>query len=242
MLRVKTLLFLGLILFLTGCSGFDKNANTPDGAYAIAEEFEKDDRYEEAIRRYTEVKNKFPYSQFATKAELKIGDVHFLAESFPEAQAAYQSFRELHPKHPQSDYVLYKLGQSIYNQLPSTIDRDLTVASEVLEAFNELLKTFPKSEYAKDAREYRDKTLQMLAEKEKYIADFYFGRKEYAAALSRYENLYRRYPNLGFEPHALLRAYQSALKLDQTEKANSYRSVLKAKFPNSSEGQDVRGE
>ena len=61
-------------LLASGCASNERNANTPEGAFAIAEEYDKSERYEESIRRYTEVKNKFPYSNFAAKAELAIAD------------------------------------------------------------------------------------------------------------------------------------------------------------------------
>ncbi len=118
----------------------DRKSDTPEGAYAIAEEFDKDERYEEAIRRYTEVKNKFPYSNFATKAELAIADVYYKQESYPEAQVSYQAFRELHPKSPQADYVVYRIGLSYFQQLPTTLDRDLTVAREAISNFDDLIK------------------------------------------------------------------------------------------------------
>lgn len=235
MLRVISALL--LFSFLLGCSSLDKKGDTPEAAFQIAEEFEKDDRFEEAIRRYKEVKNKFPYSSFAAKAELKIADIHFKNEEFSEAQIAYQSFRDLHPKHPQSDYVAYRIGLSYYNQLPDTIDRDLTLATDTIAAFNDLLKKYPQSEFVKDGNSYKEKTLTMLAEKELYVADFYYRQKQFDAALGRYEGVMKKYSGLGADPRALLGASRSARRAGHNEKANQYARTLKAKFPDSSEAQ-----
>ena len=136
----RFLLFPLLFSTVLACTTMDRKSDTPEGAYAIAEEFDKDERYEEAIRRYTEVKNKFPYSNFATKAELAIADVYYKQESYPEAQVSYQAFRELHPKSPQADYVVYRIGLSYFQQLPTTLDRDLTVAREAISNFDDLIK------------------------------------------------------------------------------------------------------
>lgn len=238
--KIIQIFLLNSLIVYSGCSSLDKKSDTPEGAFKIAEEFEKDDRYEEAIRRYKEVKNKFPYSQYAVKAELKVADVQFLSEEYVDAQISYQSFKELHPKHEQIDYVVFRSGLSIYNQLPSTIDRDLTLAKEVVETMDELLAKYPQSKHVKEATEYRAKTLKMMAEKEKYIADFYFKRSDWLAALGRYEDLYKKFPNSGFEPYALLRASQSAEKISESQKANAYLTLLKSKFPQSSEA--LRGE
>lgn len=235
MLRVIFAILLLSSLF--GCSSLDKKGDTPEAAFQIAEEFEKDDRFEEAVRRYKEVKNKFPYSSFAAKAELKVADIHFKNEEYAEAQIAYQAFRDLHPKHPQSDFVAFRIALSYYNQLPDSIDRDLTLAGDTIAAFNELLKKYPQSEHVKEGIAYKEKTLKMLADKELYIADFYFRQKQFEAALGRYEGVYKKYPGLGADPRALLGASKSARRAGQNEKANQYAQILKSKFPDSSEAQ-----
>ncbi|WP_413289603.1 outer membrane protein assembly factor BamD [Bdellovibrio sp. HCB337] len=242
---MQRLKFLPLLLVFSGliaCSSMDKKSDTPEGAFALAEEFDKDERYEEALRRYTEVKNKFPYSNFATKSELAIADVYFKQESYPEAQVSYQAFRELHPKHPQVDYVMFRVGMSYYNQLPSTLDRDLTVAQDVISSFDEFIKRFPTSQYTKEAGEKRTETLKMLAGKEEYIAAFYFKREMYDSALSRYETLISTYPTLGFDEKALYGATMSANKIGDSFKAQKYLKELMAKFPQSSEAQRAQKE
>jgi outer membrane protein assembly factor BamD len=62
MLRViiSVLLLISSISLLSACSSADKKSDTPEGAYAIAQEFDKDERYDEAIKRYQDIKNKFP--------------------------------------------------------------------------------------------------------------------------------------------------------------------------------------
>src|SRR5262249_18604911 len=153
------------------------------------EKFEKDERYEEAIAQFNTVKNKFPYSKLATEAELKVAEINFKREEFVEAQNAYQVFKEMHPSHPKIDYVTYRLGLSFFNQLPSTIDRDLAVAERAILYFDEVIQSYPQSSHVKDAREYKTKSLKMLAEKEYYVGHFYFIRDFYDSALTRFEGL-----------------------------------------------------
>lgn len=242
-LRVITHSALLLSLFgYVACSSIDKNSNTPEGAYALAEDFEKGDRYEEALRRYNDVKNKFPYSNFATKAELAVANVYFKQESYPEAQVAYQSFRDLHPKHPQIDFVTFRVGLSLFNQLPTTIDRDLSLANETINSFTDLIKNYPRSEFISEAREKRDATLKMLASKEEYIADFYFKREIYDSALGRYEGLYQKYSGLGFDLKALSRAALSAQYVGDTAKAKKYAALLYRNFGDSKEAAQVKKE
>lgn len=244
MLRVmmetcRALAMVVLLGTLISCASEEKNSDTPEGAYAIAEEFAKDDRYEEAIRRFNDVKNKHPYSKYATMAELAIADTYFKQESYPEAQVSYQTFKELHPKHPQIDYVTYRLGLSFYEQLPETEDRDLSLAQSSIIYFDEVLTLYPNSNYAKEAQEKKTAVLTKLGAKEMYIADFYFKRKAYASALSRYEGLLKAYSGLGFDASALSRAAQSAAHAGELDRAKQLIQRLRSQFPGSGELADA---
>ncbi len=231
-----------LILFLvssisvfTACSSDDKKSDVAEAAFLNAQEYDKDERYEEAIKRYQEVKNKFPYSKYATMSELAIADAYYKQESFSESQVAYQAFKDLHPKHPQIDYVTFRLALSFFSQLPPTIDRDLTLAGSTILYFDEVTTQYPNSEYVKEAKEKKEATLKMLAGKEDYIGEFYFKREKYDSALSRYEGLLKRYAGLGFDAKALSRAAISASKMGEPDKAKKYLNDLQSKFPDSEE-------
>ena len=239
---LKLLFIFMFSAFVFGCASDDKKGDTAEAAFKIAKDYEDADRYQIAIQRYTDVKNKFPYSSYATLAELAIADVHYKNEDYPEAQVTYQNFREFHPKHPKTDYVIFRTGMSYYMQLPDSIDRDLTLANDAIYNFNELLKRFPSSEYASQAEEYRKKAFTMLNEKELYVADFYLTQEYYDSALSRYESAYKKFTGIGLEPRALKGAIKCAAELDNKEKQKTYTDILMSKFADSSEAKDVKKE
>lgn len=230
-------------LALSACSSGEKfDTSTPEGAFKQAEEFEKDERYEEAVAKYTDVKNKFPYSKLATQAELRVADVQYKREAFIEAQGAYQLFKEFHPKHPQADYVTFQLAMSYFNQLPSSIDRDLSVAERAIAYFDELITNYPSSQYVAEAKTHRTEALTMLAKKELYVADFYSKREKWDSALKRFETVLKQYPNLGMEPIALLGAARSALKAGEKERGENYLKTLYSQYPNSDEARRAKNE
>lgn len=243
----RSAIFLGFALHfaawaLVSCSSDDIKSDNPEKAYAIAQDYEKEERYEESLRRYNEVRNKFPYSKYATMAELSVADVYYKQESFPEAQVAYQSFKELHPKHPQVDYVTFRLAMSYYQQLPGTIDRDLTLAHNAISTFEEMISQYPNSTYLAEAKEKLKDSQLKLAQKEEYIADFYFKKEIWSSALTRYESLYQKHQGLGFEAKALSRAAISAKRTGDLDRAKKYFSVLGQKFPDSDEYNEAKKE
>lgn len=240
---MKPLVIMALSLFLVNCSLSESyDTNTPEGAFKLAEKFQKSSRFEEALAQYNEVKNKFPYSKLATEAKLRIADIYFERGEYPEAQASYQSFKELHPNHPRADYATYQLAMSYYKQLPPTIDRDLSLASRAMIYFDEVSSTYPNSEYAPKAREGKENILKMLAEKEYYIGNFYFIREHYLAALGRFEELLNKYPGLGLDKEALYRAAISAYRVKEYPKAKYYYERLISQHGNSDEARSAREE
>lgn len=231
------------LVFAVGCATVEKyDVATPEGAFKQAEEFEKDERFEEAIQKFSDVKNKHPYSRFATESELRIADLHFKREAFIESAASYQLFREFHPKHPRTDYVTFRLGLSYFNQLPGTIDRDLTVADKAILYFDEVSNNYPSSEYVTEARAKRNEALHMLAEKEMYVANFYSKRQIYDSALKRYEFLIRTYPNQGFDAPALYGAAFSAFRSGEKERGEQHLKNLYSLYPSSDEAKRAKNE
>ncbi len=239
---LKLLFILSVFQLFVGCASDATRAETPEGAFKIAQEFEAADRFEIALIKYSDVKNKFPYSSYAVLAELAIADVQYKRESYPEAQIAYQNFRELHPKHPKIDFVIFRIAMSYYLQLPETIDRDLSLAQDAIYSFNEVIKLYPNSEHLKDAREYREKSYVMLVEKELYVADFYYKQKKYDSSLARYESAYRKYPGFGYDPKSLLGAARAAKKIEDAKKQKEYSGILISKFSNSEEAKTAKSE
>lgn len=226
------------------CSSAEKkDEGSPDELFKRAEELDKDERFEEALQRYVEIRNKHPYSRFATLSELRIADIHFNRENYIEAQAAYQLFRELHPKHPDVDYVTFRIALSYFNQLPSTIDRDLSIATKSIQYFEEVIKTYSDSKYVAEAKVKRAQAKSMLAKKEIYIADFYFKRQMFDSALVRYEKIVTQFSEENLTSQALLGAAVSAFESGDREKGQKYISRLLNEFgqtPEAGKGQEAK--
>ena len=231
-----------LAFLLVHCVSYDEfDTSKASGAFGLAKQLEDDERYEEALMQYQDVKNRFPYSQYKVEAELQIAEIQFKKESFAEAQAAYELFKELHPTHSRVDYVTFRIGESIFNQLPSTIDRDLSVAPQAIRQFDVLLRDYPNSKFVKQAKEKRAEAVKKLAEKELYIADFYFRTDEWQHAMVRYEKYIKEFPQHVKQPHAHLRAGLAAGNFGDDEKRNKLLRYLIENWPDSKEAKRAKG-
>ena len=208
------------------------NTDSPEGLFKMGNELMGQERYEEALANFNELKNKHPYNRLATEAELKVANIHFARESFIEAENAYKLFKEFHPKHPRIDYVTFRIAMSMYKQLPDSIDRDLNVAEDAQIYFRQVYTNYPKSDYAGSARDHERKCQLKLARSVYYVADFYYKRERYDSALGRFEDVVKNFPQTGLIPKSLYWASMSAKKIGKEEKAKQYYQELIKTFPN----------
>ena len=202
MQRSTLRVFLFPVLFITlgsallSCSGKQVDENDPAALMKEAEEEIKSDHYQLAIDKLKTIKNKFPYSSLAVDAQLRLADVLYMQESFAEAAAAYETFRDLHPKHGKVVYAMFRIAKSYYNDMPSPISRDMTPAQKAQDAYQNFLKRFPEAPEAAEARKDLEEVRRSLAEKEIYIANFYYKREFYESAKPRFQKVVDLYPEV----------------------------------------------
>lgn len=214
-----------------GKSGKAKTVNPAENMYEEAIKFQKAYRYDEAIATLEQLKTKHPYSHFAKMARLKIADIHYEAKSYIQAQYTYQAYLELYPNDEKKDYVLFKIGESLFKQLPRGHDRDLSSAKDAINIFTRLIDEFPNSVYVKDATKFRSQIEKKLLQKELYIANFYFKYKHPLASLKRFKSFIENNPKSSFLPEALAGAAYSAKHLNEEKLYAEYMSQLKSTYP-----------
>lgn len=192
MLKYLTLLF--SILVLTSCAvNRPKGSTEAEVLFKEATRLKESERYIMALEKLNTIKSQYPYSYYATSAELMQADILYLQENYEESAAAYLLFKDFHPKHPRMDYVTFKIAEAYYKQKPSTFDRDLTAAKQAIKYFNELRSLYPNSKYLKDAKDKIDECYKMLKDKELYIANFYYKTEDFQSAAFRYKNLLNQF-------------------------------------------------
>lgn len=195
--------FLPIILFCTGillgCSEKELDPNDPVKSFAIVKEPYDDENYEHAITRLGEFKSRFPYSRYATEAELLIAHSYFESDQFPEAAVSYEQFVKLHPKHPKVDFAMYRIGESYWEDAPEEIDRDQEYTLKALSSWKEMVAKYPQSSYSQKARKFMQEGHRRIAESIGFIVKFYCKQDIYHACAYRAIQLaddYKDFPDL----------------------------------------------
>lgn len=153
----------------------------------------KKKNYDDAIETFEKVRDRYPYSEQAMLAQIKVADAYFYKKKYDEAQQSYKEFEKLHPTNKAVPYCIYREGLCYYRQR-STIDRDQTYTTKAMDEFKRLKQKFPQCEYIPKADIFMARCRADLAAHEYYIAEFYFKTKRYQAALDRYQTVVQEYP------------------------------------------------
>ena len=179
--------YLILCLLLVACSTPRPQGKTEaEILFKEAELLKEDGHYILATEKLNLIRSQFPYSYYATHAELLQADILYMQENYIESAAAYILFKDFHPKFKKNDYVVMRIADSFYNQLPDTFDRDLSPSYEAIKYYEEVIRLYPKSENAAKSKEKIQRCKELLAKKDRYIADFYYKTEVFDSARHRY--------------------------------------------------------
>ncbi len=215
--------YLILFFFILSCSSDKPKGRTEaEVLFKEAQELVESERYILATEKLNSIKTQHPYSFYATPAELLQADVLYLQESYVEAAAAYLLFRDFHPKHEKIAYVIYRIAESFYKQIPDTIDRDLEPALEAVKYYDEVVQKYPDSSYRIDAEGRIANAKKMLRQKDLYIADFYFKTELYSPARYWYLDILENHQDEETRKHAMFRTIKASLELKEGQTCLDY--------------------
>lgn len=189
--------------------------------------------YYEAAKAFDEVDRQYPYSQWAARAQLMSGFAHYKNLKYDEAIIALNRYIELHPGDADVSYAYYLKALCSYEQI-TDVRRDQRTTQEALEALRQVVQRFPDSRYAKDALLKIDLTTDHLAGKQMEIGRYYQKRREYQAAINRFQRVVEQFQTTTHVPEALHRLTESYLSLGLAEEARRTAAILGHNYPESS--------
>lgn len=159
-------------------------------------------RYPDAREQYTKIVERHPNSSYAPRARFLIGEAWYREGEFDKAVKEFETFMAFYPSHQIADLVLYRLAMAYYDQI-KPIEQDQTPASKALEHFRRLVKDYPESRYATDSLAKIDICRGRLAQKEVWVANYYFSQGNPSAGRQRLELVLKDYPRTLVVPEAL---------------------------------------
>ena len=239
MLNQTLLRTLIAVLFLSGCAMPEQVDVTKDWSankfYSEAQDAMKDGDYEQAIKYYEKLEARYPFGRYATQSQLDVIYAHYKDGDADSAIAAADRFIKLHPQNPFVDYAYYLKGLANYHRDRSLTSRILPTdpsqrdAGATLNSFNdfaELVRRYPDSKYAADARQRMIYLRNNLARYQLHVAHYYMKRGAYLAAANRANRVVSNFQRTDSVAEALEIMIEAYNKLGMTEPANDAQRVL----------------
>ena len=181
---------------------------------------------------FDEVDRQHPYSVWADKAQIMAAYALYKRNRYDDAVVALERFIKLHPGSRDAPYAYYLKALCYYERI-TDVGRDQDLTRRAMGALDEVIRRYPKSKYARDARLKRDLTNDHLAGSEMKIGRFYLKKKQYLAAINRFRGVVDNYQTTSHVPEALHRLTEAYLASGLKEEAQATAAVLGHNFPGS---------
>jgi len=238
-LRLPILALATLSIGLAGCGGGGKPkkdvayvARDVDTLYIAARGRLDAGDAKQAAALFDEVERQHPYSPWARRAELMSAFSYYVARDYAKSVQAAQRFLSVHPGNKDAPYAYYLVALCYYEQI-SDVQRDQKDTKQALDALTEVIRRYPATEYATDAKLKIDLVNDHLAGKEMEIGRFYQHSGKLLASAIRFRAVIDRYQATSHTPEALYRLVECYLALGIPAEAQKNAAVLGANYPGS---------
>lgn len=237
MKNVKYLSLIGACVLLAACGSKDDDtaSKPPESAeqlYTEAREQFDNEHYKDAVKAFEEVERQHPSSEWAVNAQVMAGYANYQAENYDAAIATLERFVKMYPSNESTPYAYYLIALCNYEQI-SDVGRDQKVTEQAMQSLREVVRRFPDTEYARDAKVKLDLTQDHLAGKEMQVGRYYLRHDDYVAAINRFRFVVENFQTTSHVPEALHRLVECYLRLGVKDEAQRYAAVLGHNFPDS---------
>lgn len=242
-MRARLLMVLASLLVLVACSSNEEQGpkyTTEKDFYEAAQRQLKARQWELAIDNLQGLEENFPFGTYAEQAQLELIYAYYRNFEHEASSAAADRFIRLHPQHRNVDYAFYMKGLSSFTEgngmferfLPTDLTRrDPGAARESFAHFSQLLARFPNSTYAPDARKRMIYLRNLLARYEIHVANYYFKRGAYVAAVNRGRYVVENFQQTPAVPDALAVMVQGYHLLGMDDLGANPLTTLKHNYP-----------
>jgi outer membrane protein assembly factor BamD len=185
-----------------------------------------------AAKRFEEVDRQHPYSDWARRSLIMSAYTYYQAGMYEESIGASRRYIQLHPGSPDAAYAQYLIGSCYFDQIRD-VTRDQDRTERAMQAFDEVVRKYPNSEYAISAKRKMDVGKDQLAAQTMMVGRYYMERRDYTGAINRFKIVVTRYQTTRHVEEALLRLTEAYLSLGVVSEAQTSAAVLGHNFPES---------
>ncbi len=234
MFRLKTFLFLIILILFSSCS---KETLKESVIKEKSLESQVQEAYKEgmealeggdvlyAAKKFNEAEILFPQATSAPQSALMAAYSYYAQDYYGDAIAELERFVKVYPSHKDLDYAYYLLAICYYEQIVDE-KKDLQSIIKAKKNFIIISNNYPNTEYAIDAEFKINLINDILAAKEMYLGRYYFDRKKWVPAINRFREIIDNYDTTIYAEEALHRLVEVHYTIGLVDEAERYAKLL----------------
>ena len=232
--KFKILFILVTLLFVYSCGG---KTNKITEIVEVDMEMQMSNAYKEgyfelqrgdvllAAKKFNEAELLFPQSPWAAKSAIMAAYAYYTQDYYSDTIFELERYLKTYPNHKDKVYAHFLLGMSFYEQIVDE-KKDLKSILDAKNQFELIIKEYPASEFAMDAKFKIDLINEILAAKEMYIARYYLNKSKWIPALNRFKTVVNKYNTTIYTEEALHRLVEINYRLGLIDESKKYANTL----------------
>ena len=178
-----------------------------------------------ASKKFDEAEILFPQSIWAAKASLMSAYALYSQNYYDDTIFNLERHIKNYPKDKDLVYAHYLIAICYFEQLYDE-RKDLKPLVKALEKFEHILKKYPNTDYAIDAKWKMGLIVDQMAAKEMYIGRYYMKMEKWIAAINRFKFVVKYYDTTIYIEEALHRLVEIYYKIGLVEDAQKIAATL----------------
>jgi outer membrane protein assembly factor BamD len=178
-----------------------------------------------AAKKFNEAELLFPQSPWAAKSAIMAAYSYYTQGYYGDTIFELERYLTLYPNHQDKVYAHFLLGMSFYQQIVDE-KKDLKSILDSKKEFEHIIKKYPTTEFAMNAKFKIDLINEILAAKEMYLARYYLNKNKWIPALNRFKTVVNEYNTTIYTEEALHRLVEINYRLGLIDESKKYANTL----------------
>ena len=233
-MKKNLLLKLLLILFCFSCSSDNKKKDIlvedsmeaqMSAAYKEATNALDKRDFLYAANKFNDAELLYPQSLWAPRAALMGAYTYYSGNYYSDSIYELKRFIKVYPDNKNLDYAYFLLAMNYYETIVDE-SKDLEPIIESKKYFEIIIKNYPQTDYAVDARFKLDLIKNIFAAKQMYIGRHYIKKQKWIPALNRFKVIITDYETTIYVEEALHRLVEINYKIGLIAESEKYAKLL----------------
>ncbi|MFA7677065.1 MAG: outer membrane protein assembly factor BamD [Candidatus Omnitrophota bacterium] len=154
-----------------------------------------------SIEIFRTIVEKSPYSEYAPRAQYKLGIIFIQLGRYDEARDAFQKVLDNYPDSEWAAPSKYQLAIATAKAFPGA-DYDSSYLEEATDRLGEFIKAHPEAQISSQAQDQLDELRNREARKNFDIAEFYYKQNHFESAVLYYQKIIAEYSDSDYHEAA----------------------------------------